>query len=168
MRMFVLPIGFPILSSMAICQIPQNGADLKSLSALKWGMTMQEVQDHAKQTFKMVSDSVLSTEDSLVGSKATVLLTFSYGENVRGLSFVEVQIADNGVADTLLSYLKSRYGTDYKKQHQEKTKLFFFTLKADSYAWTLEKEGIALMRFARGDDVIEVRLLYSPKYKKKS
>ena len=162
----ILILYFLFSSSIVMCQIPKNGADLHVLSNLQWGMTKQEVKDRVGNKIETVSDTVLSAQDSLVGSTVTVLLTFSLNSSTYGLNFIEVDVNDNNVADKLLNYLKSRYGENYQKQHQEQTKLIFFKLKADSAAWTLETEGVALMTFWRGDDVISIRLIYSPKQRK--
>ena len=157
----ILVFGPLAVVSDAICQIPDSGPDIASLSAVRWGMSMQEVKDRFRSTIETISDTSMILEDSFLDSKVKVVLTFGDSPLQNGLKFVELQFADNNLLDRVLLYLKTRYGEKYEMQKQEKHK-FFITIDFETRKWVLEHETMVLAVFSSGGEVMALSLLYNP------
>jgi hypothetical protein len=161
---YVLPLilvfGPLAVVSEAICQIPDSGCDIASLSSVRWGMSMQEVKDRFGSKSEAPSDTSMIFEDSFLDSKVKVTLTFGDSPRQNGLKFVEVQFDDNNLSDKLLPYLKTRYGEQYEMQKQEKRK-FFITINFETRKWVLKHETVIMAVLSGGEEVMALSLLYN-------
>ncbi len=155
----ILFLGFFAAVSTSQCQIPAPGSDLRSLSTVHWGMSMQEVKDRIGRHAEESGDTALSFPDSFLNSNVHVTMTFGKADSDKGLRFMDIQF-DEKNAEKLRSYLKNRYGKNYETEKKEKTTLFF-TVNFEASKWLLKSESIIMMVFSHGDEVLALSLLYN-------
>lgn len=148
-----------LLGGTAYTQIPASGADVSSLSGLRWDMTLQDAKSQLKREITTMSDTMATFSDTLLNSKVNIALNFSTPQKKDALQSISIQVEDLSRADALLSYLQERHGDKFGRQNKEEKK-FFVTIHLEMTSWLLKEEVVAAIRVWRGTELVGVSLLY--------
>jgi len=149
--------------NLPIDLIPLKGSDFPTLAVLQWGMTMQVARNSisGKREILKTTSSTIIYEDTLLNTKARILLKFDDSNSLLILNAIEVKLVDPN--RELLRSLEKRmiasYGGRYESKKESIAK-FFFTFDFEAKSWQLGNENIALESLSHGDDVKGLKLMY--------
>jgi hypothetical protein len=140
-------------------QIAMDGIDLGSLTELRWGMPLAEVQALIGEELTGSDDDAFVYETTVEGASSRVTLTFDSGAGLRVVTVNPVSVDDEYVS-RMARVARSAFGEPASvEERTERRGVIRVNMRLTR--WQPEGQTVVLTEIMRGDKALGMALTYA-------